>query len=168
MRNGLSLCRWMETAYLLLGTNLGDKQKNLLEATRLLGQRVTVVRKSSVYRSEAWGGIADAPFFNQVLEITTLLSPEKLLRLILQIEKDLGRERKEKWGNRIIDIDILLYGNRHVDEPQLKIPHPQIPNRRFALLPLQELCPTLMHPILNHTVQELVEACTDPLRVERL
>ena len=158
----------METVYLLLGTNLGDKQKNLQEATLLLGRQVALTRRSSVYRSEAWGGVANAEFYNQVLEINTPLHPEELLAQILSIEKYMGRERKEKWGNRLIDIDILLFGNLLVDLPHLQIPHPQLPNRRFALLPLQELCPTLVHPVLNRSVQELVADCPDQLRVERL
>lgn len=159
----------MSTAYLLIGGNLGNRKDNLLKATALITERCGhLTRCSSVYETEAWG-ITDQPsFLNQVLEISTSLNARQLLRKILKIEKEMGRVRKEKLGPRIIDIDILLFENEILDLPFLKIPHPEIQNRRFVLTPLAEIDPELMHPVLKKTIAQLLEECPDNLEVKKI
>jgi len=151
--------------FLLLGTNLGDRLSNLEEAITRIG---SVTRRSSVYETGAWGKTEQPEFLNQVIEIKSDLDPRELLLKILDIEIAMGRVRVEKWGTRLIDIDILFYRNEIIDEAELKIPHPQIQNRRFTLEPLNELAPDLEHPILKKTIRQLLDECNDPLPVKRL
>jgi len=106
-------------------------------------------------------------FLNQALAIETTLAPSTLLQQLLAIEKTIGRMREEKYGPRIIDIDILLYNDTIQDSPSLKLPHPELPNRRFALTPLAEIAPLLIHPVVQKTITELLEICPDKLPVEK-
>lgn len=154
----------MANIYLLLGTNLGNKIKNLEKVRELLvSNRVAIKKESSVYETAAWG-IEDQPtFLNQVLEIEVARAPEKLLDLTQEIEKKMGRVRKEKWGERLIDIDILYFGDSIVDHSDLQIPHPEIQNRRFTLVPLVEIASDFMHPQLMVSQDALLEACEDKL-----
>lgn len=148
--------------FLLLGSNQGEAEKNLLNARLMLKERVgNIVQASSVYRTAAWGNTNQPDFFNQVLEITTTFAPEVLLQHILEIEKQLGRVRKERWGPRIIDIDILLYHDVVINTTSLTIPHPGIPDRRFTLVPLDEIASELVHPALNKTIHTLLDECPD-------
>jgi len=149
---------------LLLGSNLGNRLSNLKEARRQLG---TVVASSSIYETAAWGNPNQGSFLNQVVEIDTDLSPEDLLKKIKDIEITMGRHRIEKWGPRIIDIDILFYNDTSINTPDLIIPHPEIQNRRFTLVPLLELT-NMVHPVLKKTIGQLLEECKDPLPVTRL
>jgi 2-amino-4-hydroxy-6-hydroxymethyldihydropteridine diphosphokinase len=114
-----------------------------------------------------WGNTHQPDFFNQVIGIDSTLSPDELLEGIQKIEKRLGRKREVKWGPRIIDIDILLWGARTMKTPHLTIPHPELPHRRFALLPLAEIAPEFLHPGEKKTIRDLLEASTDPLKVEK-
>jgi len=159
----------MTGIYLLLGTNLGNKVKNLEKVIELLvANRVAIRKESSIYETAAWG-IEDQPsFLNQVIEIETSRAPEKLLELLQEIELKMGRVRKVKWGERLIDIDILYYGDTIVDQEELKIPHPEIQNRRFTLAPLVELSPELIHPVLKKRQEVLLEECEDSLDVSVL
>jgi len=118
-----------------------------------------------LYESEAWGIEEQPSFYNQVLKGTTLLSPQQLLKSILQVELEIGRERKSKWTERIIDIDILYYHELSIDTEELKIPHPYISVRRFTLLPLAEMAPGGLHPISKKTQAQLLNLCSDPLNV---
>ena len=155
--------------YLLLGSNQGDRLTNLKEARQLLNERIGgLVRSSSLYLTAAWGDIEQPNFYNQVVEMKTELFPAKLLEHILEIELLMGRTRSEKWGPRLIDIDILYYSDLKLDSQTLVIPHPQIQNRRFALEPLAEIAPGFIHPVLLATQQELLEKCTDRLAVTRI
>lgn len=156
----------MQGIYLLLGTNLGDRARNLAYARKLVGQgRVKVVRESAIYETAAWG-LEDQPgFLNQVIEVETALEPEALLELILGIEQEMGRVRIRKWGERLIDIDMLYYHNKVIDLDALKLPHPGIPDRRFTLVPLVELAAEELHPVLHKTQQQLLEDCEDGLEV---
>jgi len=159
----------MSTAHLLIGGNLGDRNKNLLTAISLINEHCGPLTKvSSIYETEAWGKTDQPTFLNQALEISTSLNARQLMRKILKIEKEMGRIRKEKLGPRIIDIDILLYENEIHDLRFLKIPHPEMHNRRFVLVPLAEIDPTLQHPVLKRTIAELLEECPDNLEVKKI
>ncbi|WP_338152739.1 2-amino-4-hydroxy-6-hydroxymethyldihydropteridine diphosphokinase [Rufibacter ruber] len=125
-------------------------------------------QKSKLYETAAWG-LEDQPdFLNQALIFETDLSPEEVLYATQKVEQDLGRERKIKWGARVIDIDILFYGQEILNLPQLQIPHPQLHLRRFVLAPLAEIAPTWEHPVLKKTVVELLKDCPDTLEVRLL
>ncbi|MES2795757.1 MAG: 2-amino-4-hydroxy-6-hydroxymethyldihydropteridine diphosphokinase [Bacteroidota bacterium] len=148
--------------FLLLGTNLGDKKQNLITAIKaiedLLGK---VESKSKIYETAAWG-ITDQPsFLNQVLQIETNLAPTKVLKNILQIETEMGRIRANKWGARLIDIDILYIGNETIRKDDLIVPHPYLHERRFTLMPLVEIAADFIHPIFNKSNSQLLNECGD-------
>jgi len=158
----------MSTAHLLIGGNLGDRKENLLTAISLINEQCgSLTRSSSVYETEAWGNTDQPSFLNQALEISTSLNARQLMRKILKIEKEMGRVREEKLGPRIIDVDILLFENEIHDLRFLKIPHPELQNRRFVLVPLAEIDPTLQHPVFKKTIAELLEECPDLLNVKK-
>lgn len=159
----------MQQALLLLGSNQGNREALLENARNSLVQGVgEITRVSSLYETAPWGITNQPDFLNQVIEINTLLSPEVLLKTTLRIEEQLGRYRSYRNAPRTIDIDILFYGNEIVQLPHLQIPHPRLQDRLFVLIPLQELVPQLVHPVLKKTVDELVEACADPLNVKKM
>lgn len=163
-----------EGIYLLLGSNLADKKANLDRAIRHIeedfeqGNGQAVLARSSVYETAAWGKTDQPSFFNQVIRVRTVLTPESLLNKLLSIEKKMGRVRHEKWGERIIDIDILYYEQVILASRSLQLPHPGIPQRRFTLVPLVELAPDLIHPASGKTQTILLEECNDPLPVKKL
>ena len=159
----------MNTVHLLIGGNLGDRKENLLTAISLIDEQCGgLTKSSSIYETEAWGKTDQPSFLNQALEISTTLNARQLMRKILKIEKEMGRVRKEKLGPRIIDIDILLFENEIHDLRFLKIPHPEMQNRRFVLVPLAEINSTLQHPVLKKTIAELLEECPDNLEVKKI
>ncbi len=159
----------MTTVHLLLGSNLGNREHNLQLANQEIGRLLgPIITASSVYKTAAWGNTNQPEFYNQVVVATTEKSPEEALRAILNIEDQLGRTRTEKWGSRIIDIDILFWDDQVVSTPELTIPHPGIPQRRFTLIPLLEISPDFIHPVLQKSVQELLQECTDTLSVEKV
>lgn len=150
-----------------MGTNLGNRERNIDRTLLLLKEKVgPIVNQSQIYQTAAWGHENQSPFLNIVVEISTTVSPETLLGQINKIENDLGRIRKEKWKERVIDIDILYYHSLVVNN-DLKVPHPEIPNRRFALIPLVEIAPFFIHPVLLKTQQQLLAECKDELDVEK-
>ncbi|MGK2861302.1 MAG: 2-amino-4-hydroxy-6-hydroxymethyldihydropteridine diphosphokinase [Chitinophagaceae bacterium] len=158
----------MNTAYLLTGGNLGAREETLARAyKRIQEQCGDITGLSSLYETEAWGQIHQPQFLNQVLEIQTICNPQHLLEKLQDIEKQTGRIRKEKYGPRLIDIDILLFNDEIHDMPRLKIPHPEIQNRQFVLVPLAEIAPTRIHPILKKTITELLIICPDNLKVSK-
>ncbi|WP_291726033.1 2-amino-4-hydroxy-6-hydroxymethyldihydropteridine diphosphokinase [Bernardetia sp.] len=157
----------MKTIFLLLGGNLGDRNENLAAAREYISVQIGTIQKvSSIYQTAAWGVENQPAFLNQVVEVSSLLSSQKTLTQINEIEKKLGRKRYQKWYARTIDIDILYYENEVVDEENLKIPHPFLHQRRFTLVPLAEIAPNFVHPTLKKTNQELLETCEDDLPVE--
>lgn len=157
------------TAYLGLGTNLGDKLKNLQTALSYIeNSSITITKSSAIYETEAWGKTDQPSFYNQAVEITTTLNAEALVDLLLEIEKNCGRVRFEKWGSRIIDIDILYFEQEIIVTEKLKIPHPELHKRLFALQPLAEIAPLYKHPVLNLTTLQLIEFCDDKLEVKRV
>ena len=158
----------MNKAYLLTGGNLGDREQYLAKARSLINEQCgTIVTASSLYETAAWGKTDQPSFLNQALELDTALNAKQLIRRILKVEKMMGRTRDEKYGPRFIDIDILLFNNEKHNHPFLKIPHPEMQNRRFALLPLAEIAPRIIHPVLNKTIAELLKECTDELPVKK-
>lgn len=148
-------------AFLGLGSNLGDRAGMLSAALRLLaGRDLRIVRTSCVYESPPWGKTDQPAFLNQVVEIETTLSPQGLLARCREVEERLGRVRRERWGPRTIDIDILLYGDRQIDTPDLVVPHAELRRRAFVLVPLAELAPALRLPT-GETVEDLLRAVPD-------
>ncbi|MFZ1264684.1 MAG: 2-amino-4-hydroxy-6-hydroxymethyldihydropteridine diphosphokinase [Chitinophagaceae bacterium] len=159
---------FMNRAYLLTGGNLGDREHYLATARTFIREQCgTILRVSSLYETAAWGNTDQPPFLNQAIEISTSRNARQLMRHILKVEKLMGRVRKEKYGPRLIDIDILLFNDEIHNYALLKLPHPEMQNRRFALLPMAEIAPELVHPILKKTIAELLEACTDMLEVKK-
>lgn len=158
-----------DNIFLLLGSNLQDRKMMLAQAREQLEKSsVWICAQSGLYETEAWGNTQQPPFLNQVLRIRTGLTPEVLLQIIHNIETQLGRTRYEHWGPRCIDIDILYFDNLILTMENLKIPHPEIHNRRFTLFPLTELAPDFRHPVLNLTNAELLKRCQDPLLAQRI
>lgn len=161
--------RLVKGIYLLVGSNLGDRHNNLQNAIHLISHHIgTVSEKSAIYESEAWGETNQPDFFNQVINIETELSHEALLHALQGIEKKLGKYKIGKWRERLIDLDILYYHNRIVRTNQLMIPHPEIQNRNFVLLPLCEIAGEDVHPILLKSHQQLLNESPDPLKVWRV
>ncbi len=160
----------MVKLYLLLGGNLGNKQQIFADArtrlTELLGK---ITAQSAVYETEPWGFESEDIFWNQVLEISTDLLPDEVLLLTQQTELELGRIRKKnQYDSRIIDIDILFYGDQIINHTNLIVPHPRIQERKFALIPLNEIAPELIHPVFQKSIKQLLNDCSDSLRVEQV
>jgi len=152
----------MNTAYLLLGTNLGDRLINLRNAINHINKDCgKVVSLSSIYETAPWGFTEQDNFLNQVIILNTQLEPTALMEKLLSIEVEMGRIRTIKLGPRIIDIDILLIDSKVVNNDTLTLPHPELANRRFALIPLAEVASDIMHPVLHNTISQLLETCTD-------
>ena len=145
-------------AYVALGSNLGDKEANLQKAVQLLVEHGLEVVKTSDFLCTEPYGVTDQPqFLNAVCCVRTDLEPEELLHLLLAIEQEMGRVRLRHWGERNIDLDLLLYENQILTTDDLKLPHPDMQNRDFVLLPLAEIAPALVHPVLGKTIACLAE-----------
>ena len=157
----------MNKAYLLIGSNIGDRKLYLLEAKHFLNTIGHVAKASSIYETAAWGKTNQATFLNQALLLETVLEATELLNNILGIEEKMGRRRLEQYGSRIIDIDILLFNDDIIDTPTLTVPHPAMVNRSFTLIPLAEIASNIVHPVYNKTIQILLKECTDMLSVEK-
>ena len=147
---------FFHTAYVALGSNLGDKEANLRRALELLQERgVEVVKTSSFICTEPYGVTDQPQFLNGVCEVRTRMAPLALLHTLLEIEQEMGRVRLRHWGERNIDLDLLLYEDVVLDTGELKLPHPDMQNRDFVLLPLAEIAPELVHPILQKSIEDL-------------
>lgn len=158
----------MHLAYLLIGSNLGDKSSYLKNASSYIQQQCgQIVKQSSFYETEPWGFIEQPSFLNQALCIETELSPAQLMNTLLQIESEMGRTRTLKMGPRIIDLDILQIDQETIDTPLLQLPHPAMHLRRFALIPMEEIAPNLIHPHFNKTITQLLAECTDHINVQK-
>jgi 2-amino-4-hydroxy-6-hydroxymethyldihydropteridine diphosphokinase len=152
--------------HLLIGSNMGDRKAYLAKATAEIGLKIgRITQKSRLYETQAWGLTNQPDFMNQALEVETTLSPQATLAKILAIETDMGRTRAEKWAERTIDIDILLFADVIVEEVDLQIPHPRLPERNFALVPLMEIAGETEHPILKTTIEDIYFESPDTLDV---
>jgi len=159
----------MHKAYILLGTNLGNRLSYLQQAASYIAQQVgEVSATSSIYETAAWGLTDQPSFYNQVLVVKTDVEPENLMQQLLDIETQLGRIRTIKFGPRTIDIDILLIDDLVNQSAILQLPHPALPQRKFALMPLVEVAPNLLHPVEKKTISQLLQACTDTLDVQKI
>ena len=158
----------MNEVYLLTGGNMGNRLDFLSKALQSIEKNCGILcQVSSIYETAAWGKEDQASFLNQVIHIQTWFTPASLLDVILKIEEELGRKRQEKYGPRMIDIDILFFNDEVIVENGLVIPHPRMQYRRFVLHPLNEIAPGKMHPLLSKTVSQMLAECTDPLAVNK-
>jgi 2-amino-4-hydroxy-6-hydroxymethyldihydropteridine diphosphokinase len=159
-----------KTAFLGLGTNLGNRLENLKKAVENISTSAgEVISSSQLYETEPWGFKSGDHFLNMVIQINTSLKPADLLKQLLKIEIGMGRVRgAEKYSSRIIDIDILLYENEIIRKPYLKVPHPLMSERKFVLVPLCEIAPEMIHPVLNKTFAALLKECGDERVVKRI
>jgi len=159
----------MNKTYLLLGSNLGNPKEKLATAQQFIQKKIgPIVRQSAIYQTAAWGNTQQPDFLNQVIIVNNKLDPQETMQTILGIEESMGRVRTEKNAARLIDIDILFYGKMIIDEKTLTIPHPFIAQRRFVLVPLDELSPLFIHPVLNKNIHELLLDCPDKLDVKKI
>lgn len=158
----------MKNLYLLNGSNIGNRANNLKKAKHLLNEIFGIaIKVSEIYETQAWGNIDQPNFFNQALKYETNLPPFELLKLIKDIEKKIGGDHKEKWAARMMDIDIIFYGDLVFESSQLAIPHHLMHLRNFVLMPLNEIAPSHIHPKLKVTVNQLLKSSKDKLKVTK-
>lgn len=154
---------------ILLGSNQGDSVNYIARACQFIQENIgKIVSQSVLYKSKAWGNTQQNDFINQCILVQTQLSAQQTLTLALAIEERLGRIRKERWGPRLIDIDLLDFDRQVVNQSNLTLPHPYIQDRRFTLLPLAEILPHWLHPISGKNINTLIDECPDTLVVEKL
>jgi 2-amino-4-hydroxy-6-hydroxymethyldihydropteridine diphosphokinase len=159
----------LNKAYLLTGGNIGNRVGYLQEAAWQIDRNCgPILQLSSIYETAPWGKTDQQDFLNQAMLIETRLASRDLLEKILEIEDNLGRLRKEKYGTRTIDIDILFYNREIINEPALQIPHPEMQNRRFTLVPMNEIAADYIHPIFLKKIAELLKDCGDKLDVKKI
>ena len=158
------------TAYIGIGSNLGTPEGNCTKAIEKISSAkgIKIISKSSFYQTEPIGGVQQGWFVNSAIEIETDLSPENLLSVLLNLELAMGRIRKEKWGPRLIDLDLLLYGNLVLEKKGITLPHPEIQNRKFVLTPMSEIAENLIHPTLKKTIKTLLQESSDVTIVKKI
>jgi len=158
----------MHIIYLLLGSNMGKPEEQLAAAVYHIEKKIgKTKRRSSIYQTAAWGKTDQPDFLNQVIIVESEQPAPVVMNNILSIEKEMGRVRTEKNAPRVIDIDILFFNKEIIHTAQLTVPHPEIQNRRFVLIPLRELSPLLQHPLLHQDITTLLTNCTDKLDVKK-
>tara|TARA_B100000427_G_scaffold39183_1_gene28277 strand:+ start:1240 stop:1728 length:489 start_codon:yes stop_codon:yes gene_type:complete len=156
----------MNTLYLQLGSNLGEREQFIDNAVQQISQLIGKVNiRSQIYESTPWRVDGQANYLNQIIQVKTMLLSEEVLAAILKIENELGRVRFEKWGERLIDIDIIFFNNEIIETSDLCIPHKHMHERNFVLVPLEEIAPSLIHPKYNKTVSELLHESKDMEKV---
>lgn len=158
----------MNTAFLIIGSNTGNRAQYLSEAINKLQKLGNVIQTSSIYETQAWGVLNQSDYYNQVIVLITYLQADDLMKAILSIEKNMGRTRSVKYAARNIDIDILFFNDEIIDTLLVTVPHPHIAARRFVLMPMAEIAPDLSHPVLHKPITALLATCPDNLRVEKL
>ena len=158
----------MNTVYLLLGSNMGDSEQMLAVATNMIEKNIgKLTKSSSIYRTAAWGKEDQPDFLNQIIIVSSSLSSSTVLKEMFGIEKEMGRVRTTKNAARVIDIDMLFFNDEIIQTETLTVPHPQIQNRRFVLVPLAEISPDFQHPLLKKSSLELLSICSDKLNVQK-
>ena len=156
----------MNRIFLITGGNIGNRKKNLKTAAALIQEQIgTIIQSSKIYETDAWGITNQPAFYNQIHIVESKFSAEEILNKILNIEEKMGRVRTIKNAARIIDIDILFFNDEIINQMNLIVPHPQIMNRRFVLMPMNELASEMTHPVFKKSIHELLENCKDELRV---
>lgn len=160
----------LKTVYLLLGSNLGDREGLIRRAISRIGDEIgTVVSVSSLYETAAWGNEDQPSFLNVAVGVETSMTGQQVLERILEIEEELGRIRQEKWGARLIDIDIVLYGQEVIDDgDRLQVPHPRMQDRKFVLEPLAEIAGGIEHPLLQQNISTILALLKDNLEVFKI
>lgn len=165
----MPVSRLFHKVFLSTGSNQGNSIENLLKTNALIAQQVGFVASTSAfYKTAAWGHTDQPDFINQCIQIYTPFPPKLLLKKLLNIEKQMGRVRQEKWGPRTIDIDILLFDDCKLLENTIQIPHPHIQNRLFVLAPLAEIAPSLIHPSFKKSIKTLLLETPDKLSIQKL
>ena len=158
----------MNTVYLLLGSNMGDSEQMLAVATNMIEKNIgKLTKSSSIYRTAAWGKEDQPDFLNQIIIVSSSLSSSTVLKEMFGIEKEMGRVRTTKNAARVIDIDMLFFNDEIIQTENLIVPHKQIQHRRFVLVPLAEISPDFIHPILKKSSLELLSICSDKLNVQK-
>ena len=158
----------MNTVYLLLGSNMGDSEQMLTVATNMIEKNIgKLTKSSSIYRTAAWGNEDQPDFLNQIIIVSSSLSSSTVLKEMFVIEKEMGRVRTTKNASRVIDIDMLFFNDEIIQTETLTVPHPQIQNRRFVLVPLAEIALDFIHPLLKKSSLELLSICSDKLNVQK-
>ena len=158
---------YKKTVFLSIGSNLGNRHEHIINACIFISDSIgEIVQESNIYESAPWGNIEQPPFLNQVLEVGTPLYPHSILEGLKEYERENGRTTKGDWKARTIDIDILFYDQISIDEKNLSIPHPLIPQRKFVLIPLCEIAPLYNHVALGQSIQELLLSCKDVNHVQ--
>ena len=159
----------MNRVFLHTGTNLGDRLANLEQANTLIEQHIGLITNiSPIYETAAWGMEEQPAFLNQVVELESTLNPWEMMTTMLKIEEAMGRKREEKWGPRLIDLDLLAYGDNRITTGLLKLPHPELKNRKFVLIPFREIAPRWVHPVSGKSINDLLENTPDQLEVNIL
>lgn len=151
----------MNTAYIGLSTNLGNKIQNITDALDKIASKCEIKAKSNIYLTEPWGVTDQPDYYNQCIQIETELTAQDLLNFLLHTENELGRVRLEKYGARTMDLDLLLFNQEIINTPNLQVPHPLLTERKFVLAPLQEIAADQIHPINNLTISQLYQQCSD-------
>jgi 2-amino-4-hydroxy-6-hydroxymethyldihydropteridine diphosphokinase len=160
----------IHTAYIGIGSNLGTSGENCVEAIEKIStnDHIKIISKSSFYKTAPIGDIEQDWFINSVIRVDTKLNPKELLLTLLNIESEMGRIRKEKWGPRLIDLDLLFYDKLILNQEGITLPHPEMQKRNFVLVPLNEISESLTHPILKKTVKTLLQESSDDTEVKKL
>jgi 2-amino-4-hydroxy-6-hydroxymethyldihydropteridine diphosphokinase len=159
----------MNKIFLIVGGNLGNRKKNLQTAATFIDEQIgAIIQSSKIYETEPWGLTDQPAFYNQVHLVKSRLDAQTIIDDLLKIEEKMGRVRTIKNAARIIDIDILFFNEEIINEPNLVVPHREIPNRRFVLMPLNEIAPLMIHPVFKKNISELLSTCKDQLKVAPL